>query len=553
MIIFKNNISLFFLITISSLLIKTFFFDDNYPKNLKIDAINYAFNIELSDKSDQISCELIVDIRFLGSGVKELRLDLINPSSKLGNKGMVVSEVSSNGKMLSFSHKNDELIIHLPKPSLIEQFSKYKIKYKGIPQSGLIIGDNKHGDRTFFSDNWPNLTRHWLATIDHPYDKAMCEFIVTAPDHYQIVSNGLKIEESNINNNKRITHWKQSVPIASWLFVLGAADFAVQYVDEFDGKSIQTWVFKQDREAGFYDFSEPTKKVLKFYSDNIGPFSYEKLANIQSNSVSGGMEAASAILYSDNSVVGDRNVRWRNVVIHEIAHQWFGNSVTQYDWDDVWLSEGFATYFTLLFIEHEYGREEFVKGLESSQKSVDSFYDKNPKYQIVHDNLKNMKNVTSSQTYQKGSWILHMLRGFLGNEVFWEGIKVYYNKYRDLNATTSDFKNIMEDVSNKDLNLFFDQWLYNPGIFKLKGNWKYNNKNQIIINIKQIQNDGSLFKMPIEVGIIYNDNVDHLEIIEVSKKSNSFIINVKKEPKNVILDPNYWILMNKDFRKKVFN
>ena len=553
MIIFKNNMSLFFLITISSLLIKTFFFDDNYPKNLKIDAINYAFNIELSDKSDQISCELIIDIRFLGSGVKELRLDLINASSKLGNKGMVVSEVSSNGKMLSFSHKNDELITHLPKPSLIEQFSKYKIKYKGIPQSGLIIGDNKHGDRTFFSDNWPNLTRHWLATIDHPYDKAMCEFIVTAPDHYQIVSNGLKIEESNINNNKRITHWKQSVPIASWLFVLGAADFAVQYVDEFEGKSIQTWVFKQDREAGFYDFSEPTKKVLKFYSDNIGPFSYEKLANIQSNSVSGGMEAASAILYSDNSVVGDRNVRWRNVVIHEIAHQWFGNSVTQYDWDDVWLSEGFATYFTLLFIEHEYGREEFVKGLESSQKSVDSFYDKNPKYQIVHDNLKNMKNVTSSQTYQKGSWILHMLRGFLGNEVFWEGIKVYYNKYRDLNATTSDFKNIMEDVSNKDLNLFFDQWLYNPGIFKLKGNWKYNNKNQIIINIKQIQNDGSLFKMPIEVGIIYDDNVDHLEIIEVSKKSNSFIINVKKEPKNVILDPNYWILMNKDFRKKVFN
>ena len=553
MIIFKNNISLFFLITISSLLIKTFFFDDNYPKNLKIDAINYAFNIELSDKSDQISCELIVDIRFLGSGVKELRLDLINASSKLGNKGMVVSEVSSNGKMLSFSHKNDELIIHLPKPSLIEQLSKYKIKYKGIPQSGLIIGDNKHGDRTFFSDNWPNLARHWLATIDHPYDKAMCEFIVTAPDHYQIISNGLKIEESNINNNKRVTHWKQSVPIASWLFVLGAADFAVQYVDEFEGKSIQTWVFKQDREAGFYDFSEPTKKVLKFYSDNIGPFSYEKLANIQSNSVSGGMEAASAILYSDNSVVGDRNVRWRNVVIHEIAHQWFGNSVTQYDWDDVWLSEGFATYFTLLFIEHEYGREEFVKGLESSQKSVDSFYDKNPKYQIVHDNLKNMKNVTSSQTYQKGSWILHMLRGFLGNEVFWEGIKVYYNKYRDLNATTSDFKNIMEDVSNKDLNLFFDQWLYNPGIFKLKGNWKYNNKNQIIINIKQIQNDGSLFKMPIEVGIIYDDNVDHLEIIEVSKKSNSFIINVKKEPKNVILDPNYWILMNKDFRKKVFN
>lgn len=551
MAIIKNKIFLFFLIIILCFSTKTFASKDNYPKNPKIDAINYAFNIELSDKSDQIICEVIIDIRFLGSGVKKLRLDLINASSKLENKGMIVSEVSSDGKALSFSHKNNELLIDLPEPSSLNQFSKFKVKYKGIPQSGLIIGENKYGDRTFFSDNWPNLTRHWLATIDHPYDKAMCEFIVIAPDHYQIVSNGLKVEESNLDNNKRITHWKQSVPIATWLFVLGAADFAVQYVDEFDGKSIQTWVFKQDRDAGFYDFAEPTKKVLEFYSNYIGPFSYEKLANIQSNSVSGGMEAASAILYSDKSVVGDRNVRWRNVVIHEIAHQWFGNSVTEYDWDDVWLSEGFATYFTLLFIENEYGKNEFIKGLESSQKRVDSFYNKNPNYQIVHDNLKNMKNVTSSQTYQKGSWVLHMLRGVLGTEIFWKGIRAYYKKYKDLNATTSDFRKIMEDVSNKDLSLFFDQWLYKPGILKLKGNWYYdNNKNQLIIDLNQIQTDDSLFEMPIEIGIVYETNIDHIELIKIKTKSNFFVINVDKEPKNVILDPNYWVLMNKDFKKK---
>ena len=552
MTLFKNKIyQIFFLITIIFFSNNIYAFDDNYPKNPKVNVLNYVFNIELSDKSNEINCEVIVDICFVGSGVKNLRLDLINVSRELDNKGMIVSEVSSDGSLLGFSHKNNELIIQLPKPSLVNQFSKYKIKYKGIPQTGLIIGKNKYGDRTFFSDNWPNLTRHWLATIDHPYDKAMCEFIVTAPDHYQIVSNGLKIEETNLDNNKRVTHWKQSVPIATWLFVLGAADFAVQYVDEFDGKSIQTWVFKQDRDAGFYDFAEPTKKVLEFYSDYIGPFSYEKLANIQSNSVSGGMEAASAILYGDNSVVGDRNSRWRNVVIHEIAHQWFGNSVTQSDWDDVWLSEGFATYFTLLFIEHQYGREEFVKGLESSQKRVDSYYNKNPDYRIVHDNLKNMKDVTSSQTYQKGSWVLHMLRGVLGTEIFWKGIRVYYNKYKDLNVRTSDFKRIMENVSKKDLSVFFDQWLYKPGIFKLKGNWKYDRKkSQVIIDLKQIQNDGSLFQMPIEIEIIYENDIKQIELIQIKTKSNLFAIDVDKEPKNVIIDPNYWVLMNKDFKKK---
>ena len=258
---------------------------------------------------------------------------------------------------------------------------KLIIFYEGIPFEGLQIGENKYGDRTFFSDNWPNKGRHWLATVDHPYDKATCEFIVTAPNHYQVISNGLKIEETNLDGNQKKTHWKQSIPIATWLYVLGVAEFAVQYVDEFDGKSIQTWVFKQDRDAGFYDFAEPTKKALEFYSNNIGPYSYEKLANIQSNSVSGGMEAASAILYSANSVKGDRNTRWRNVVIHEIAHQWFGNSVTEYDWDDVWLSEGFAT-FTLLFIEHQYGYDEFMKGLKLSKDKVDSFLKKIPTIQL---------------------------------------------------------------------------------------------------------------------------------------------------------------------------
>ena len=368
-------------------------FADNYPKNTKIDVLNYAFQIELSDATDEIKCEVTIDIRYLGEGIEFLRLDLINLSPALGNKGMRVSNVVSAGKAVTFTHENDVLKIQLATFSKLNQRSKYTITYSGIPATGLKIAKNKYGERTFFSDNWPDKGRNWLAMIDHPSDKAMCEFIVTAPSHYQVVSNGLKVEESDVANGNRITHWKQSVPIASWLYTLGVARFAVQKVDEFDHKSIETWVYPQDREAGFYDFAEPTKKVLEFYSAYVGPFAYEKLANIQSNSVSGGMEAASAILYSENSVVGDRNERWRNVVIHEIAHQWFGNAVTESDWDDVWLSEGFATYFTLLFIEYEYGHDAFINGLASSKKIVNAFHAQNPDYRIVHDNLKDMSKV----------------------------------------------------------------------------------------------------------------------------------------------------------------
>ncbi|MCH8954150.1 M1 family metallopeptidase [candidate division KSB1 bacterium] len=528
---------------------------DNYPKNPKIDALNYIFKLELSDDTDEILCETTIEVRFLDEGIQELRLDLIKTSSELKGKGMGVSRVTSDGNSLSFRHENDALYITLAAPSTAGQRSKYRVVYKGIPASGLKIANNKHGDRTFFSDNWPNRARNWLATIDHPYDKAMCEFIVTAPAHYQVISNGLKVEETDITAGKRLTHWKQSVPIAPWLYVLGVARFAVQYVDEFKGKSIQTWVYPQDRDAGFYDFAEPTKKVLEFYSDYVGPFSYEKLANIQANSVGGGMEAASAIFYGDKSVTGKRTVRWRNVIIHEIAHQWFGNAVTEYDWDDVWLSEGFATYFTLLFIEHQYGRDAFVEGLKASQKRVNAFYEKNPDYRIVHNNLKDMRKVTTGQTYQKGSWILHMLRGVIGTDNFWKGIQSYYHKYQDANATTDDFLREMEEASGRDLSGFFQQWLYKGGTLKYAGSWQFDSaQSQITIKLDQVQNDGSLFKMPLEVGIYSGDkNVPQIEVLQVNEKSNVFIIKVDSEPENVLLDPNTWVLMDADFRKKRAN
>ena len=550
--IFKKKIfNIFTLVLIFTFHDPALAFIDPYPKNPKIDVINYVFDLTLSDEKNEIRCNTTIDIRFKASNIEKIRLDLTNYSAESGNKGMFVERVESSNIELKFTHKENELWVYFDKPSEKDERIKFSIQYKGVPVNGLQIGNNKYGDRTFFSNNWPNKARHWLATIDHPYDKATCEFIVTAPDHYQVVSNGLKTEETNLHGNLKLTHWKQSIPIASWLYVLGVADFAVQYHDEFEGKSLQTWVFKQDRDDGFYDFKEPTKKVLEFYSSYIGPYSYEKLANIQSNSVSGGMEAASAILYSANSVKGDRNIRWRNVVIHEIAHQWFGNAVTEYDWDDVWLSEGFATYFTLLFIEHQYGRDAFVKGLKSSQKRVDSFHKKNPEYTIIHNNLKDMNEVTSSQTYQKGSWVLHMLRGILGTEIFWKGIRAYYLKFKDLNASTEDFKMVMEEVSGLSLTYFFKQWLYSPGSLKLSGFWQYDEINsEIIIELNQVQNGNQLIELPLEIEITFeNDNIK-MEKVQLNGKSNTYKIKSDEEPIGITLDPNLWVLMNSEFQKK---
>lgn len=522
-------------------------FADTYPKDPRIDIINYAYKIKLSDATDKIEAEATVEARFLADGVTTLRLDLTNIGTD--GKGMTVSKVISEGKELNYTHQNNVLLITLPTASKKTNKHAYTITYSGIPATGLKIGKNKYGERTFFSDNWPDKGRQWLPMVDHPYDKATCAFMVTAPVHYQVVSNGLKVEETDLPDGNRLTHWKQSVPIAPWLYVLGVARFAVQEVDQFEGKSIQTWVYHQDREAGFFDFAEPTKKVLAFYSDRIGPFAYEKLANIQSNSVRGGMEAASAILYSESCVVGDRNERWRNVVIHEIAHQWFGNAVTEYDWDDVWLSEGFATYFTLLFIEHQYGKDEFQKGLAKSKKTVDDFYAKNPDYRIIHKNLDDMNKVTTIQTYQKGSWTLHMLRGILGDEVFWKGIRSYYAKYMNSHTTTADFISIMEEVSGQELNYFFDQWLYKPGTLKIKGSWRYDTtRKELLLQLNQTQTDGSVFTMPIQVEIRQGGKQIR-KTITLTGKSSTISIPLDIPPTEITLDPDHWVLMDAEMKQ----
>ena len=358
--------------------------------------------------------------------------------------------------------------------------------------------------------------------------------------------------ETALPDGMLLTHWKQSVPIATWLYNLGVARFAVQHVDDYMGKAIQTWVYYQDRDAGFYDFAVPTKQVLEFYGDWVGPYSYEKLANIQSHSVGGGMEAASSIFYGDRSVTGERTTRWQNVIIHEIAHQWFGNAVTEYDWDDVWLSEGFATYFTLLFREHQYGRDDFVEGLKASRDRVRAYYEENPDYRIVHDNLDDMSRVTSSQTYQKGGWTLHMLRGIIGEEAFWSGIRAYYRTYRDKNASTDDFRRAMEEASGRDPSGFFHQWLYQGGALEYEGSWTYDSGSGTIeVELTQVQDDGYSFKMPVSLGIYAPDGSEvGTELLQVNERTNRFTISVDGEPGSVVLDPDTWVLMDADFVRR---
>ncbi len=524
---------------------------DNYPKNLHIDILHYKFELLLSDDTNEIRGVTTITLLFKKEGLDKLRLDFVNQTDALKGKGMIIESVYENDRKLNYTHANNELWIFFSKASTGNNETKIIIHYHGIPADGLRIGRTKYGDRSFFNENWPNRARHWLPTVDHPYEKATSEFIVKAPAHYQVITNGLLLEETNLDSTTKLTHWKQSIPVSSWLYVLGVAEFAVQYVDSFDGKSIQTWVYGKDRDAGFYDFAEPTKQVVAFFSDYVGPYEYEKIANVQSPSVQGGMETSSAIFYGEELVNGKRDVRLRNVVIHELAHQWFGNAVTESTWDDAWLSEGFATYFTMLFIEQAYGKEELESQLQAAKKATYDYFKKDSTYKIIDDRSPEKGPVTNVLTYQKGAWVLHMLRNLIGDQAFKEGIRAYYKSYMNGHATTSDFRHAMEKFAGLDLNIFFNQWLYQGGNIVLAGSWKYNKqKKQVIVTLMQTQAMEFLFDFPIEIGIFkVGEQQPVISTHLFNSRSVKVVLPVETKPAKVTLDPRTVLLANWTFEE----
>jgi aminopeptidase N len=517
---------------------------DTYPRQPGIDAIHYIFRLTLSDASDEIVGEATADLRFVKEGVTQVTLDLASISE---GRGMSVTAVTSGGPGVPYKHESDRLTIALASPPKAGERRRFTVQYHGVPKdfgraaAGLSIRPDKYGERTFFSLNWPDRARQWLPIIDHPSDKATSEFIVTAPAKYQVVANGLLQEVTDLGDGNRRTHWKQSVPIASWLNAIGVAQFAMHSAGTVRGIPLETWVYHQDRDNGIVTFEEPARKALEFYIDRIGPYSYEKLANVEAAGLGGGTEHASEIFYGEASVA---NRPATSLVAHEIAHQWFGDSVTESDWDDVWLSEGFATYFALLSTEHYDGRDAFVAGLKRSRATVFTTEKRLPGVAVVHDNLSDMSKVLNQIVYQKGGWTLHMLRGQIGDARFWAGIRDYYRRYRNSNAATADFRRVMEENSGVDLGWFFDQWLYRAGSPVVEGTWNYDaNARKVMLDLAQTQ-PGPAYRLPMEIGL------SQTEKIEFTQKQQRFEFPADREPASVTLDPDTWLLMDARLEKK---
>ncbi len=501
-----------------------------------IDVQHYGFSLQLNDQNNTIKGHAEIKLKFLKDAAS-FNLDLVKQNET--GKGMLVSSVTENGSSLQFQQDKEMLNITTSVNSGTEH--TYMITYSGVPVDGLIISTNKFGHRTFFGDNWPNRAHNWLPCVDDPADKATVDFIITAPAHYQVVANGAKVGEVISSDSLKTTHWKESAPLSTKVMVIGVADFAIDHTGDIKGIPVYSYVFPENKAAGFKDYAF-AKEILTYYIAKIAPYPFEKLADVQSKTIFGGLENASAIFYYENSV-GDQKIE--ELMAHEIAHQWFGDAASEKSFAHLWLSEGFATFMTNVYLEHKYGIDTLKKRLKADREKVLQF-EKQRLTPVVDTSVKNnYMQLLNPNSYEKGGWVLHMLRHKLGDAAFWKGIRAYYAKYNGGNANTADLQAIMEKAGGQKLDGFFKQWVYTPGTPHLSITWTYNPvKKAVDIHIKQQQK--TEFDFPLEVlmdGKLHN--------VAVKNKETDILVPVKQKPASVIIDPSVNLLAKFEVKETI--
>jgi aminopeptidase N len=457
-----------------------------------------------------------------------------------------IDSVSVSGSPARFERKPEILDVMLDRVVHRGDNLDVTVTYHGRPKDGLIFADDRDGHPSVTGDNWPNRVHQWIPCLDHPSAKATVTFTVVAPQRELVVANGKFVMANKNGTTLSLWRFDEEKPIPAYCMVI-----AVSEGTKIDaGESVTPlsyYVPKKDAAYASKGFS-PAAPAVAFFSQTVAPYPYEKLALIIGATRFGGMENSSAIVFPStlfdprgNDQMSARfgiPRRLEEVVAHEIAHQWFGDSVTESTWADLWLSEGFATYFAGLFIEKYEGDEAFRHYMQDAAARYLN-YEKQRNLPIHDTETQDLMKLLNPNNYEKGAWVLHMLRKRIGDEAFFNGLREYYNAHREANATTEDLRSALEKTSGETLKDFFARWVYGAGhpVYELSFD---SEGDSLTITLKQTQSaEAFLDPVPIEIS---NGETRQRIIIWPKGKMATARLSGKGQPTSLQVDPDGTLL-----------
>ncbi|MFH2037284.1 MAG: M1 family metallopeptidase, partial [Candidatus Zixiibacteriota bacterium] len=496
----------------------------------------YRVNLNVDDDNGIIYGQVLIEAEALIDNADSIEVDLFD--------NIVVDSVYDSNGQLNFLHSSDKLLVELDKEYLSGEIFSFSVAYHGHPTGtgldGFSFDTNAWGNKVIASLSEPYSARSWWPCKDRTDDKAdSMDIIVTVDTALYCASNGTLID-TVVNGDGTWTFFYQvRYPIVTYLFSVAISNYTV-WTDWYNYSPTDSMELVHHVYPARYVYSLSkygmSPYILQVLSQNFGPYPFlnEKYghANFEWG---GGMEHQTI-----TSMTGGDFGFKEAVVVHEAAHQWWGDMITCGSWHHIWLNEGFASYAEALYYETKNGKLNYHAYMDSMK-----FINGGTIY--IYDTT-NVWNIFGSIVYDKGAWVLHMLRKVVGDENFFNIFDTYYNsEFKHGSAVTDDFKNICETVSGMDLNAFFEQWIY--GTYYPRYYWEslteYNSKTggyNTYVSVRQGQPAPPyMYTMPIDLVFNYSSGTDTVTVNNEAVDT-IYIIGSAQPPTNVQLDPLNWIL-----------
>ncbi|MCD4796026.1 MAG: T9SS type A sorting domain-containing protein [Candidatus Cloacimonetes bacterium] len=498
------------------------------------DVLSYDISIEIDEVSENIN-GIVMAVVEADEIITEIQYELSQ---------MSIDNVLLNGNAATYSYSNDIITIQLGTMNPGEQFTT-TVEYSGNPiwnGLGMYISSNY-----IFTISDPNASRYWWPCYDHPWDKALIDLHITVREDWDAACNGLRTSIIPNPNGTRTHNWEGSNPMATYLVSIVARNF-VELNDNFGTIPIQNFVPSAYVTNAIEDFSN-LPFMMEVYSDHYGMYPFEKYGNAVTNFATyAAMEHQTMTTLANYLITG--NHTYETVIAHELAHQWFGDCLTPLTWADVWLSEGFATYSEAVYTQAWLGFEAMVDYVDSSFHNYYINWAGGSTY-IVYDPPPGA--YFTPATYEKPASVLHMLRLMVGDEVFFNILQTYFSAYYNSNVITSEFQEVCENVSGLNLEQFFQQWIFQPGLPSMEYTYFISASaatTEFMSFIKTTSNSSTDFYMQAPIHINYDTYHDSI-LVEATPNIPQQTICQITSPEfiSIEFDPNNWVLSKSNVYK----
>jgi len=492
------------------------------------DALRYSLSLNFPMQSAYYYGSMTLDLQVVDSVLNSINLDMID---------MVADSVFEGPRRADFIQSDSTIYIalsgydHFPDTISVQIF--YHKNNSGI---GYF-----HYDRNTYTITEPSDARYWFPCFDVPWDKAKSDLVATVPEHRLVASNGLlNYIVNNPIDHTTTYYWVNDQQIATYLisFIIGEMASWTDYYISPDNDSLPIYniCWREDSAKAAYDF-ENVPDMIGVFSRLFGPYPFDKYGQgaVQPFPI-GGMENQTMTTMNRTWITGDRLYEFG--IAHELAHMWWGDYVTLSDWPHIWLNEGFATYASALYNEAHYGPSAFAENMAEDAAAYFDYDERVGRYPLY-----NPSELFGVPEYSKGSWVLHMLRGIVGDDTFFAGLREYARRYGYGNASTSDFQRVMEETSHRDLGWFFHEWIYEQGYPEYYYAWNDSASGgnfHVHLEIAQFQNNAFVFTMPLKIRIQGDSNYDFIVTNDSTFQSYDFVVD--SQPYGIVIDPDNWVL-----------